>query len=210
MENCPTQQWEGELVSGRAAAKLPAELRAHVNALVEAAHAGVSEPPGPAFDLVTSWCEVHQDDSGIQSGAYGEGFLIVPLGTPLPGCSDEEADLDESFEGMELSDEIRVVYVRDVLRELFGFETGDADLYPMGCSIRIRASDGREASLCLLRSGGGCRAEPDVQWVGVFRNSQAFRTEIRNGGELTELRDVDALGEDDLLAMWDRKDGHAP
>ncbi len=182
----------------------PAELCAEVDFLVQSAHAGVREPAGPAFDLVTSWCEVHDDQSGIQSGEYGTAFVVVPRdATPL-GCSDEDLQESLGLDIAEVTDDARLSFLRERLHELLESTTGDGDEYPMACLIRLRGTSGLRAALCYLTSGGGYGHDPDIEWLGVYRTVRECRTELRKRGYFTESRDVDRVKNEDLLKIWPR------
>lgn len=182
----------------------PADLRPEVDVLVQFAHADVREPPGPAFDRVTSWCEVHQDESGIQSGESGVGFIVVPREAAPPDCSDAELVLSEGIALGELTDDVRVSFLRERLHELLDGTTDDAEQYPMVCLIRIRGSCGLRAALCYLLTGGGYGHDPIIEWVGVYRTVRECRTELRHRGLFTQPQDVDEVKDEDLLKMWPR------
>jgi hypothetical protein len=187
----------------RPAALVPL-LQPSIDALVADAHATGEKTSGGAFRLVTRWCEAHPDESGLESGEHDEGFMIVSLDNELSGCSDEEMDLPEGTEEAELSDEIRVEYIRERLDAVFGMETDEADAYPMGCVIEIQASNGERASLAYLLSGGGCQGALGIDWQGVYRSPREFRDELRRRGALIGVNDVHKAADVDLLRLWRR------
>jgi len=189
---------------------MPVELQPSLDAVIAAARKGVRKPIGPAFDAVTSWCEAHQNESGLESGDYGEGFLVVSLEGELPGCSDDEIELPEGVDETELSDEVRVAYIRERLDEIFDGASGDADVYPMGCFIRVQASTGERAILGYFLSGGGGMGGLAVDWEGVYRNVKEFRAELRRGGYLTGPDDAEKTSDTALIQLWQGRASSAP
>src|SRR4051812_9656338 len=118
------------------------ELQSEIDLLVHAARLGIPERSGPALDFVTSWCEVHDDQSGIRTGEFGEGFIIVPVDRTPSGCSHAELELDQGLERGDITKRIRVTLIRERLHELLDGRSEDAEDYSMACLRRLRASGG--------------------------------------------------------------------
>ena len=182
----------------------PPHLLAHVDTLVRNAHAGVREPAGPAFDLVTSWCEIHPDESHIESGEAGRAFVVVPVDTLPSGCSDDEVELSEGLPPTAITDAMRVAVLRERLEEILDGASEESLDYPMACFLRIRASNGESAILGYLWSGGGDGATPEVEWVGAYRTATEWKADLRKRGQITGAADVNRLSDSDLLKMWKR------
>lgn len=181
--------------------EFPPHLRAHVDSLVSNARAGVQAPPGPALDLVTSWCEVHADESNVQSGESGGAFVVVPRDALPPGCTDDEIDLrDGSSPG--INDAMRVDHARERLLEIFEGTTDDAEEYPMACFLRIRGSNGKSAALGYFWSGGGYGEDPEIEWVGVYATVTKWKADLRHRGYLIGAGDVEGLSDSHLLKLW--------
>lgn len=189
---------------------VPAELQPSLDAVVAAARKGVKKPTGPAFDLITSWCAANPDESGVESGDYGEGFLVVSLDGELPGCSDWDVELPERADEIELTDEDRVAYIRERLDEIFDGASGDEDVYPMGCFIRVQASTGKKAIIGYFLSGGGGMGGLSVDWEGAYRNVKEFRADLRRGGCLTGRDDAEKTSDAALLRLWQGRASSAP
>jgi hypothetical protein len=187
----------------------PSELHTSVDKLVASAHAGVREPRGNALKLVTSWCEQHADESGLESGEHGAGFMIVWLNEALVEWSDREIEMAEGYEPAEITNEIRVSFIRGRLESIFD-GTDDAEVYPMGCTVRIKSSTGDRASLAYSLSGGGYMGGPGVSWHGVYRSHAAFRATIRRLGGLTSKADADKMSDATLLRRRRRAAIKAP
>jgi hypothetical protein len=182
--------------------RAPAHLRAEADVVIESAHRGVHSPPGAAFDLLTSWCEVRPDESGLQSAEYGGGFIVIPTGGPVDGCSDEDMALAHGVPRDAISPRMRVAYLRSRLCELLKGETDESEIYPMACWIRLRGETTKRAVLGYFTTGGGYRSDPDIEWIGVFRNVHEWRQYLRTQGYLTGLSDVRHLGETDAARLW--------
>jgi hypothetical protein len=178
---------------------LPADLQVHVDDVVKQVLDGITTPKRPSFDLVTSWCEVHEDESGLQSCDYGDSFLLVAADEGLPSCSDEECDLEADPAG--LSDQDRVAYIREYLHKIFDGATDEAELYPYACVLRIEASDGTQACLAYFVSGGGMGGV-EIRWLGAYRSFNVFRSGFRESGAFTSYADVEAASDDRLLRCW--------
>ena len=187
-------------------AKLPQHLQPSVDALVAFAHSGRGTVPRPEFDGVSSWCEANEDESGIQTGDHGDGFIVAWLKGELPGCSGEDIEMEGEADVASLSDKSRLSYLKERLEELFDQTTEDAQLFPMGCTIRIRASTGKTASLGYFLSGGGYMGDLTVEWQGVYRSERGFRAAIRQQEGLTSMADVRKTSDPTLLRLWR---GHA-
>jgi len=185
----------------RSAVRFPKELQPSVDALVAAARKGVVRPVGKAFGLVTSWCNKHWDESGVETGDNGEGFLVVDLKQTLSSWSDDEIEMAEGVDVAEITDEIRSSFIRERLEEIFEYGSEKAESYPMGCTMRIRASTGQTACLAYFLSGGGGMGGPDVHWEGVYRDMRAFRATLRRNGELTSQSDADRMSDAALLRL---------
>ena len=180
----------------------PSHLREHIDSLVSSAQAAVREPPRPAFDLVTSWCEVHPDESHIEDGESGRAFVVVPVNTLPSGCTDNDIELDEALPPGLMSDRRRVELMRERLHELLEGTTDEAQQHPLACFLRIRGSSGESAILGYLWSGGGYGTEPEVEWLGVYRSAREWKADLRGRGYLTSATDVDRLSDSHLLDVW--------
>jgi hypothetical protein len=184
-------------------AVVPTSLQSHVDALVQAAIAGVNDPTGPSFDLVTSWCEVHSDDSGFYSGDHGESFPVVWLENELGRCSDDDIESEKNpDDDAPISDVLRVTFVRKRLAGVFDGSLWDSDMHSMACEIRVAASDTAVASLCFYLSGYSFGDGPQIEWCGVYRAFDDFRNELRASGALTSLEEAERISDSVLLEHW--------
>jgi hypothetical protein len=183
--------------------KVPAQLQPSVDALVKATQSRRKNGLGRDFQLVTSWCEEHEDEAGIQTGEFGKGFLVVWLGSELPGCADADVDLPME---VPVTDDVRVSHIRDRLREIFEGTADDSETLPMACTIRIQSRDGETACLGYLLSGGGGMGGLAVHWEGVYRDLKHFRTDLRRREALTSFADARRVDNEGLLKLWRRED----
>lgn len=182
--------------------RAPAHLRPEADVVVESAHRGVHSPPGAAFDLLTSWCEVHLDESGLHSAEYGGGFIVIPTDRPVVGCSDEDMEFAHEMPRDAISPRMRVAHLRSRLCELLQGDSDESEIYPMACWIRLRGETTKRAVLGYFATGGGCRSDVNIEWIGVFRNAHEWRQYLRTQGYLTGLSDVRHLGETDAARLW--------
>lgn len=180
--------------------KFPPEIQPHVDALVASALRGVREPDGPSLDLVTSWCEVHTDET---SASNGDSFTIVWWEEELARWADEDIELAlQRDPPPEMDDTVRLRFLRERLVDILDGDYEDADVYPGGCELLLKDVEGRRASLCFYLSGYAFTTGPVYEWAGVFRLFNEFRAEVEHRGGLTRSSDVEKLSDHQLLAAW--------
>jgi hypothetical protein len=165
---------------------------------------GVRLPKGPAFDLVTSWCETASDGVGSISGDHGGTFPVVTATHAISSLDEDSicrlAGVDDE---VDLTEELVAYAICRRLRELLGEGEFVEDLPPAGCEIIIEASNCDRASLCFYLTGGFAVFDgPEFERVGVYPNLESFRVEHSARGMLTQLAELDALTNQQLLASW--------
>jgi hypothetical protein len=180
----------------------PVELQPYVDILVDAALRGDREPEGPAFDLVTSWCEVHPDEA---SAANGDSFGMVWWRQEVGQWTDDAmADHLSGDGGTVLDDGARTTFLRKRLIAILEGDETDADIHPAGCELVLQDGQGRRASLCYLLSGYSFTTGPLYEWVGLFTSFHDFRAAIESDGGLTRSSQVAELPDAELLACLRR------
>jgi hypothetical protein len=183
---------------------VPEHLQPLVDQLVQCAHSGDHMPTGHAFDLVTSWCEAADDGVAVFGGDHGTSFYIVHLQAALSRLDRDTLEFMAKVDDDEpLDDALCAKIVRRHLCNLLGEGDLVEDLSSTGCEILAQATDGTQASLCFLMSGGfDVFTGPDIEWEGVFVSLEQFRKRFSGDGALTQLADLDGISDQALLAAW--------
>ncbi len=185
-------------------AAVPAHLQPHVDTLVRAAAAGIHEPRGAAFDIVSSWSETDTDNSSFYTADHGDSFPLIWPATELARWSDAEIAFAEGSEGEPLDDAVRVAFLRERLHGLTDGTMGEPGDDWRACELRMAASDGTAASLCFLMRGYSFEGGPEIDWLGVYRCLEELQAEYQAKGALTAAADVERMGDAELLAVWNR------
>lgn len=186
---------------------IPAQMQEHVDALVHAAAGGSRALDHPSFEVVASWCETADEGAAVCSADYGGSVPLVWLESEVERWSDAEIAHVTDRPGDEpLSDAERVAFLRSRLVGLLDGEVGEEALeLPLLCDVRLKAADGRTASIGYILRSYGPFGGPEVEeWVGVYRDLEELRDEYRARGAVTSDADVAAVDDVTLLGMWVR------
>lgn len=173
-----------------------------IERLISAKESGYDPTRDPEWDKLVSALE---DDADFLDDADPEiefqVFRLDSLGGERlnDDVLREELGMDEEDE---IGDDDRVEFIRDVLHEAIGeVEGSDSDIHPTCRAIPLSAPDGREILVGYAASAEGFAGE-GLEFFGLFHDEEEFREDLRIRHFVTDLDEIDVLGDDELLALW--------
>ena len=179
-------------------------IQKHVDRLLKVFNGTEELNTHPSFHFVTSWCEVHWEESGLYTSELGDAFTAVhPEKEQDSFLDDELRDRLDMSDDAPVNDDMRLDYMRRHFSSIFSFDKIDADAHPTACTIRVRSTKGREAYLG-YEIRGYSFSGVHVTWFGVFESCDALRANFRSRGFVTSAEECDALKDLFLLSLWQR------
>ena len=198
----------------QAAVRPPDRLGSDVDAVLAALRRGDREPAGGSYQRLTSWCEADSETSGLFDGQGNEFTAVRPEAeiedwpdAAMIDAVDAGADwLPASVHEGEgsLTDAARVAFLRARLEAVLEGGLGEhAVNYPRFGAVRLLGARGKAVSLCFDVSTFD-RAGTGVNWVGAYADLTEWRDVCRARGMVTSGREVAAMSDEALLALWHR------
>ncbi len=175
--------------------EMPEALRPVTDRVVEAIAA---ERAVPAGDLraVMAWLE-EQDNALVPFGTEPRLYLCLEA---LGPWSDDDLRASEGLEETEeITDEQRVSFVQDQLRDDLNWGRIDCDIHPSFFTVSLESSSGRE--ICLGVSVSGYSMTGVVTTVhGLFKDGEEFDAWLASNGFLAG---PEALTDAMILECWE-------
>jgi hypothetical protein len=156
----------------------------------------------PSFHFVTSWCEAHPEEAALYTGEAGDSFIAVHPSGEQDVFTDDDLRKHLSLpDRAVITNDMRLSYIHDHLEKILDGQTTDTDVHPVGCTIRMRSTKGREAFLGYELRGYSFSGV-QLTWLGVFEGIDDLRTAFRARGFVTSVEECRALDPASLPALW--------